>query len=559
LFARDETQRQRLEQVIEAAEPQRSASRVRWRAAVKQRDRVALVRLAGDLEVETLPAVALQRLARDLAWLYEPAAAERVLRAGQERFPGDFWLNYNLGDLLLKGQPPRAEEAVLYLTAALALRSDNPAVHSNLGNALRAKGDLEGAIRRYRHAVQIDPDFALAHNNLGVVLRGQGQLDGALAEFRQAVRLKKDYAEAHTNLGVALYETGQLDEGMAEYRQAIEINKDLPEPHANLGVALLDKGQLDEALAEGRLAVRLKQDNAESHSDLGHSLYRNGELDEALAEFREAIRLQKDLANAHFGIANVLRDMSQLNEAIDEFQEAIRLKKDFPEALCNLGIVLVRQGQFKQAGEELRRGHQLGSRNPRWPYPSAEWLRSAERLIELDAKLAKVLKGEVAPADAGERAYLGWLCLRPAKQLSAAAARFYEEAFAANSDPAQGEWLEHHYLGASAAILASSGQGKDTDQVSSQERVRLRRQALTWRQADLATWRKRFEDDETTVRPIVRQQMQAWLADPDSAAVRDPEALARLPEGERQDWQKLWTEVEELFAKAGGKISRQKK
>ena len=40
--------------------------------------------------------------------------------------------------------------------------------------------------------------------------------------------------------------------------------------------------------------------------------------------------------------------------------------------------------------------------------------------------------------------------------------------------------------------------------------------------------------------------MQLWQQDRDVAGVRGAEALSKLPEGERQDWQKLWQEVEAL-------------
>ena len=37
--------------------------------------------------------------------------------------------------------------------------------------------------------------------------------------------------------------------------------------------------------------------------------------------------------------------------------------------------------------------------------------------------------------------------------------------------------------------------------------------------------------------------LQRWLADPDLAGVRGPEAVAELPEAERQPWQELWDHV----------------
>jgi hypothetical protein len=43
--------------------------------------------------------------------------------------------------------------------------------------------------------------------------------------------------------------------------------------------------------------------------------------------------------------------------------------------------------------------------------------------------------------------------------------------------------------------------------------------------------------------------MRAWQRDEDLAGVRG-DTLAKLPEAERREWQKLWQEVEELRKRA---------
>ena len=68
--------------------------------------------------------------------------------------------------------------------------------------------------------------------------------------------------------------------------------------------------------------------------------------------------------------------------------DLIALKPDMPEAHCNLGSALSLKGRFAEALISLRRGHELGSKNPRWPFPSAQWVKECERLVELDAKLS---------------------------------------------------------------------------------------------------------------------------------------------------------------------------
>src|SRR5262249_47474314 len=139
------------------------------------------------------------------------------------------------------------------------------------------------------------------------------------------------------------------------------------------------------------------------------------------------------------------------------YRKALALKRDYAEAHCNLSSVLRRQGKFADALAAVRRGHEIGSRNTRWPYPSAEWVRSAERLAALDARLPRFLSGEVKPHDAGEAVWLAWLCQQPFKQRYSASARFYAEAFAAEPQWAEDLRARHRYNAACAAALAGCG------------------------------------------------------------------------------------------------------
>jgi hypothetical protein len=43
--------------------------------------------------------------------------------------------------------------------------------------------------------------------------------------------------------------------------------------------------------------------------------------------------------------------------------------------------------------------------------------------------------------------------------------------------------------------------------------------------------------------------LQHWQRDPDFSAVREREGLARLPARERNDWQRLWADVEALLVR----------
>jgi serine/threonine-protein kinase len=211
--------------------------------------------------------------------------------------------------------------------------------------------------------------------------------------------------------------------------------------------------------------------------------------------------------------------------------------------------VLGWQGRFTDSLAELKRGHELGSRQPGWPYPSAQWIREAERAPKLDAQLAQVLSGQAQPTDGAERLELARFCVQY-KQLPVAAARLCAEAFSAQLSLADDLQQQHRYNAACAAALAGCGRGKDAANLIEEERARWRRQALTWLRADLTAWGRQFDQDADQARPGVVKAMQGWQADPDFAGVRGPEALGALPESERQEWQTLWEDVAALLRRA---------
>jgi tetratricopeptide (TPR) repeat protein len=454
----------------------------------------------------------------------------------------------NLGNnLLTKGQ---VDEAIAAFRQAIRLEKNEPGAHYNLGYALFTKGQLDEAIAAYREAIHLRKDYAEAHNRLGVALARKGQVDEAIAAYREAIRLKKDDPEAHNNLGIVLFTKGQVDEAIAAFRQAIRLRKDYPEAHYNLGHTLEKKGRVDEAIAAFRQATRLKKNDPGAHYRLGGVLLTKGQVDEAIAAYREAIRLKKDDPGLHYNLGAALAEKGQDDAAMAAYRQAIRLRKDYPEAHCNLGGILLKKGHFHAAVQALRRGHELGSRAPRWPYPSAQWLREARTLARLDDRLPAFLAGKEQPRDADDSLAIARLCV-VFRQRYTAGVRFSAEAFDARPGLAEDLKAGNRYAAACAAVLASCGRGLDAppDEAA---RSRLRGQALRWLRADLAAWRESLAKGPAA-RAAATKHLLHWRQDPDLSSVREQASLARLPRKERRAWQKLWADVADTLAAAGKK------
>jgi hypothetical protein len=218
---------------------------------------------------------------------------------------------------------------------------------------------------------------------------------------------------------------------------------------------------------------------------------------------------------------------------------------------------LLRQGRFPDTLAAYKRSQDLGAKTQSWDDSAcARMVRNVEQLVALEDKLPKLLKGEAQPADNAERLVLAQCAYY--KSLYAAATRFYAQALAAQPEVADNLETANRYDAACAAALAGCGQGEDAAKLDNQERARHRQQALDWLRADLALRAKQVAGDQPKDRDAAQRALQHWLQDPDFAGVRG-EALAKLPEADRQAWRQLWADVGETLARARGPAAPEKR
>jgi eukaryotic-like serine/threonine-protein kinase len=443
-----------------------------------------------------------------------------VLRTGQERFPGDFWILYLLAQTLAQkntlelADTVRYEEPVRYYTAALALQPNNVNVLVELGLVLAQRGRFDEGVAILRRVVASQPNSVEAHVRLAFALETKGQIDEAEVSVRQALRLQPNYGYAHSILGLILWDQGRYDEAAAALRRA---NRKGPQP---LG------GQLD-------------------LSGLSGILWRKGRLEEGAAELRKALARQSDFAAAKLFVQlSQLMNANRFKEAETLCQTVTNFQPQNPYGHLALFICLAWQGRFADALPAIKRSAELSSNVPnigKWP---AVWLRETEQIIALEPKLPAYLKGEVKPRDAAERELLLYLCWT--KKQYAGAARLYADAFADEPKFADNLLAENRSDAARSAARAGAGLG-DGAALDEKERMRLRKQAVDWLRADLNARAKQLKANSADERADSAERLRWWRQDPALASLRVPAALAKLPADEQEACKKLWTDIDALL------------
>ena len=83
------------------------------------------------------------------------------------------------------------DQGIKMLLRAAKANPKAPSYFYNLANMELKRGSHQDAIRHYREAVRLMPDYAFAYNNLGRALTLVGQRDEAKGCFESAIRCGK--------------------------------------------------------------------------------------------------------------------------------------------------------------------------------------------------------------------------------------------------------------------------------------------------------------------------------------------------------------------------------
>ena len=192
----------------------------------------------------------------------------------------------------------------------------------------------------WHQTVEVVPQNPRAHHNLAHALQNSGRTAAAIKHYRIALGLKPDYADAHNNLANALKAGGDIQAAIVHYHKALAIHPDFAAAHNNLGNALKVSGDIQAAIVHYHKALQINRDYADAHNNLGNALALTGNLEEAILHYQNALKLQPNFVQAHYNLDAILQTRGELQTAIDHYRQALRWQPDFAAARQNLDIAL---------------------------------------------------------------------------------------------------------------------------------------------------------------------------------------------------------------------------
>ncbi len=225
--------------------------------------------------------------------------------------------------------------------------------YNHLGTFYSQQGDLDGALREFEKALELEPYRAEAHFNLANIRLKRGETEAALRGYREAIRINPFYDSAHFAIAQLYEKEGKIDSARKKY---LDIISNLPEnSRAYLGLARLFLKEEKEEEATNilaRAASRKIPDGA-IYFYLSLAYRKKGDLAGARRVIEEGLSILPADGNLHLELGRLLTAQPGEGEkALSHLQKARRLLPRNPLTALSLGDLYYRQGRMEEARRE---------------------------------------------------------------------------------------------------------------------------------------------------------------------------------------------------------------
>jgi cytochrome c-type biogenesis protein CcmH/NrfG len=157
--------------------------------------------------------------------------------------------------------------------------------HYQLGRALRARGDIEGAKKAYQRAVELAPDAKQIKIELAAMAGAKpdpATVSSTIEELKAAVAKHQTNLARREQLGHTYLANKQLPEAEAEFKRVLESSP--LSPTANRGMAHIRRaqGKADEAVPYLQTVLRVDPSDAQANLLLASHYETKGNRERAI-------------------------------------------------------------------------------------------------------------------------------------------------------------------------------------------------------------------------------------------------------------------------------------
>jgi len=204
-----------------------------------------------------------------------------------------------------------------------------------------SKQENEAARKRFRRAIELDPNFAQAYASLALTHLDDWRLrwgvsreeskSQAIKLAQKAIEIDPNNPQAHFTLGyIYLYALKEHDRAIDEARKALALDPNFADGYALLSSAYFFSGQPEKSLPLDRKGMSLNPSSSFLYYvHLGRSYYYQKQYEKALEAFQNADERNHVFVTNHLWMAATYAQLNQLEEAAWEVDQILTLEPDF--------------------------------------------------------------------------------------------------------------------------------------------------------------------------------------------------------------------------------------
>jgi tetratricopeptide (TPR) repeat protein len=218
-----------------------------------------------------------------------------------------------------------------YLAQQLVeLDKHSPSTWCTVGNCFSLQKDHESALKFFKRAIQVKPDFAYAYTLCGHEQVSSDNWDKALAFFRNAIRIDSRHYNAWYGLGMIYFRQEKYSIAEYHFNKALAINSKNSVLYCYIGMVLRSSKRYDEAEIMLKHAIKIDPSNALAKYKKAAVLVNLGKLDSALEELVALKDYSPKEPQLFFLIGKIYKRMGALDKALYHFTLAMDFDtKDF--------------------------------------------------------------------------------------------------------------------------------------------------------------------------------------------------------------------------------------
>ncbi|MBR1805514.1 MAG: tetratricopeptide repeat protein [Selenomonadaceae bacterium] len=164
---------------------------------------------------------------------------------------------------------------------------------------LESNDDLDGAIRLFDEAIQLNQNNALAYFGRGTVYSELKQHERALADFNKSIELDANYLDAYNNRAITYKGLENFDAALKDFDAAVRLNPNDADIYYNRGNTYMEKDDFNAAIRDFTKTIELDSTYAAAYFNRGLSYKILEDYEAAVGDFTAYIELKPDDAQAY--------------------------------------------------------------------------------------------------------------------------------------------------------------------------------------------------------------------------------------------------------------------